>query len=1013
MRPFLLVAFLAIAASVARLALALLAAFQRADDAWLKVAGIALAMTLLHLAAIALARREGRIERAAWIIAAGQLVGGIAIAAVVADTWLLGLPLLAIIPLEIALAVGTQRTPIATILALLGVASMVGIELLDPNGRILNATEHPLTLMLPAAVLALHAVAVGVVLWRMRLRPDAPHHVRLSLATQLPLVLTGISVASIIIVTGVLISQIRASQIGEVERTFRTLADIHAERVGNALDEQIESLITLGRRSIILQEGVVAANVGYPDNEADQEAMLAEREAQWRSEPDSSEFVLQYRSSALALELSRFRGEDLLHDNVILTDRHGGLVAVQGAKPAEFDLSDNAWWLGAWNDAQSDVYIGDLTQDAEREVAAVSIAVGVLNPQTNVTIGVLASTYDLSGIQRDVMLANDQLDADVHLLAADGHVIAGPGGEPIDVASAGPAEADADGTVQARASLTTTGVVHRSALAALGWQIAVSDSEANALAEVTRSTEVAILVGLLAIALGVMAATAAARPITRPIEGLTATAAAIAGGDLDQRASPAGPVELTTLAEAFNTLTARLRSLISGLQNEVAQRTGQLQARVDQLATLNRITQTVSSVRDLDTAPRFVAEELTSLFDARISWIALRDGHSGELETMAEHLRPGEAGGTATLDRLLADTAVSGRLEASGRSLVASVASGGSTPDAELLQALGGEGLMVVPLQARGELIGALGIVIDQPGREFTSNEVALAETIAGQVASAVENSRLFIEMQEAKEAAVAANDAKSAFLTNVSHELRTPLTSVVGFAKIIRRRLDERVFPVVPSADARAARAVEQVRSNVDIIVAEGERLTTLINNVLDLAKIEAGKVEWKMEPVDPGTIVDRAVAATASLFEEKGLSLHHEVADDLPQVTGDRDSLIQVVINLLSNAVKFTANGHVTCRAERGTEEVIVSVADTGMGIAEDEQPRVFEQFAQVGDTLTGKPFGTGLGLPICKQIVEHHGGRIWVESTPGVGSTFSFTLPIRTAAVEGVVDLETPVA
>ena len=183
-----------------------------------------------------------------------------------------------------------------------------------------------------------------------------------------------------------------------------------------------------------------------------------------------------------------------------------------------------------------------------------------------------------------------------------------------------------------------------------------------------------------------------------------------------------------------------------------------------------------------------------------------------------------------------------------------------------------------------------------------------------------------------------------------------------------------------------------------MEIIVAEGERLTTLINNVLDLAKIEAGKFEWVMEPLSVDTIVDRGVAATAGLFEEKGLDLTHDVADDLPLVVGDRDSLIQVVINLLSNAVKFTDTGGVTCRARLLGDEVVISVSDTGVGIAEADQPRVFEQFAQVGDTLTGKPLGTGLGLPICKQIVERHGGRLWLDSTVGAGSTFSFTLPVR---------------
>ena len=340
---------------------------------------------------------------------------------------------------------------------------------------------------------------------------------------------------------------------------------------------------------------------------------------------------------------------------------------------------------------------------------------------------------------------------------------------------------------------------------------------------------------------------------------------------------------------------------------------------------------------------------------------------------------------------------------AGGRSLVVNrpQTDPSTEPIHDLLRSWGTECLLIVPLLSRGAVIGTLVLATDHAGREFTPNEVALAETVAGQIASAVENSRLFEEMQQAKEAAVAANDAKSAFLTNVSHELRTPLTSVVGFAKIIRKRLDERVFPLVPGDDPRAQRAVDQVRNNVEIIVAEGERLTTLINNVLDLAKIEAGKFEWDMEPLAVSTIVDRGIAATASLFEEKRLRLTRDVPDDLPSVVGDRDSLIQVVINLLSNAVKFTDKGSVTCRARREGDEVVISVTDTGLGIAVEDQPRVFEQFSQVGDTLTGKPFGTGLGLPICRQIVERHGGRLWVESALGSGSTFSFTLPIPVPA------------
>jgi signal transduction histidine kinase len=260
-------------------------------------------------------------------------------------------------------------------------------------------------------------------------------------------------------------------------------------------------------------------------------------------------------------------------------------------------------------------------------------------------------------------------------------------------------------------------------------------------------------------------------------------------------------------------------------------------------------------------------------------------------------------------------------------------------------------------------------------------------------------------EAQAARATAEAASTTKSQFLANVSHELRTPLTSIVGFTKIVRKRLDEVVLPALTAArdgaddDPKLDRAVRQVGQNLDIVAAEGDRLTALVTEVLDLEKIEAGKMEFRDEPVEVAEVVERATAATAALFETSGLELRRDVAAGLPQVRGDGHRLVQVVINLLSNAVKFTPSGSVTVRAATAADDpatIVVSVADTGTGIAPEDQARVFEEFAQAGDTLSETPRGTGLGLSISRQIVEHHRGRIWLESAPGVGSTFSFTLP-----------------
>jgi PAS domain S-box-containing protein len=243
----------------------------------------------------------------------------------------------------------------------------------------------------------------------------------------------------------------------------------------------------------------------------------------------------------------------------------------------------------------------------------------------------------------------------------------------------------------------------------------------------------------------------------------------------------------------------------------------------------------------------------------------------------------------------------------------------------------------------------------------------------------------------------------KTDFISTVSHELRTPLTSVLGFAKIIKKKFDDTIVPVVPLDDRKVQRTVTQVGNNIEIILSEGQRLTALINDVLDIAKMEAGKIEWHFELSDMGQVVKRAIAATSSLLEAKDLQIIEVIDEELPEVFVDRDRLIQVMINLISNAVKFTSEGSITCRVHQIDNRLSVSVADTGIGIAPEDLDKVFEKFKQVGETLTDKPQGTGLGLPICKQIIEHHGGRIWVESEVGCGSTFSFTLPISPTSAE----------
>jgi len=237
--------------------------------------------------------------------------------------------------------------------------------------------------------------------------------------------------------------------------------------------------------------------------------------------------------------------------------------------------------------------------------------------------------------------------------------------------------------------------------------------------------------------------------------------------------------------------------------------------------------------------------------------------------------------------------------------------------------------------------------------------------------------------------------DLKAAFLAAISHELRTPLTSLMGFNKLNLRRLVRQVRPHLAEAPDEARTALQNVLSDMEVMATEGERLGRLVNDVLDLSKLEAGKLRLNFEAVDVPTIVTGAVHATAALYSGRDLLVIPDLPEMCPECWGDRDRLSQVLVNLVSNAIKYTERGEIRIALAVGPKELTVSVRDPGAGIPPDEVPRIFERFRQAGDAQKGRPSGTGLGLPICRELIHLHRGRIWVETKLGVGSTFSFTI------------------
>ncbi|MBU3058957.1 sensor histidine kinase [Pseudomonas indica] len=247
-------------------------------------------------------------------------------------------------------------------------------------------------------------------------------------------------------------------------------------------------------------------------------------------------------------------------------------------------------------------------------------------------------------------------------------------------------------------------------------------------------------------------------------------------------------------------------------------------------------------------------------------------------------------------------------------------------------------------------------------------------------------------ELRAANERLQELDRMKDDFISTVTHELRTPLTSIRAFSEILNDN---------PELDAR------QRARFVAIIVKESERLTRMINQVLDLAKLESGRAEWHASELDLRTVIEDAVATTSQLLEERGASLTLQLPDEVPRVRADRDRLLQVLLNLISNAAKFCDRdaGRIVIVLQVLPDALQVDVSDNGCGIDPADQETIFEKFRQVGDTLTEKPQGTGLGLPISRQIIRHFGGKLWVNSARGQGATFSFSLPLAGVAEEGV--------
>jgi signal transduction histidine kinase len=290
---------------------------------------------------------------------------------------------------------------------------------------------------------------------------------------------------------------------------------------------------------------------------------------------------------------------------------------------------------------------------------------------------------------------------------------------------------------------------------------------------------------------------------------------------------------------------------------------------------------------------------------------------------------------------------------------------------------------MTIPLIVGDELLGVLDLQSDVRNH-FTEDAVRIHTTLATQVAVAWKNANLYAEQLETAKRLREVDRLKSEFMASMSHELRTPLNSIIGFSDVLLEGMDGPL--------------TERMTEDVTLIRDSGRHLRELISEILDMSKIEAGMMELRYEVVNVPQIAREIVATARSLSYPKELDIQLNLDPKLETIEADRTRLIQILLNLMSNAIKFTNVGKVSLIMSDTGENLQVAVEDTGIGIEEEDIPIIFEQFRQIDGSLTRKAGGTGLGMPISKSLVELHGGEMWVESQPGVGSTFGFTIPKR---------------
>ena len=517
----------------------------------------------------------------------------------------------------------------------------------------------------------------------------------------------------------------------------------------------------------------------------------------------------------------------------------------------------------------------------------------------------------------------------------------------------------------------------------VGWTVLVERPLAEAYAPFMASLARTAAILLIASVMAIGAAVRLGQRVLHPIEVLRRGAAHLEAGDLDTRLRLKTGDEFEELAEDFNRMAARLKESHDDLERKVGIRTRELAQSVEELRALGEVSQAVNSTLDLETVLHTIVAKAVQISDTDAGTIYEYDETRGEFAVRATHgmtpdLIAAIAGFRIRIGELVIGRAAAQRVPIQIPDLSELPAS----PQLQIVIKAGYHAMVVVPLLSPDRIVGALVVRRRQPG-VFAQPIIDLLQTFAAQSVLAIQNARLFQELEEKSRQLELESKHKSQFLANMSHELRTPLNAILGYTELI--------------LDNLYGETSDKMRGVLDRVQTNGRHLLGLINDVLDLTKIEAGQLTLALNEYSLNDLLHNVYTSLESLAAEKQLGFKIEAAPDLPRGRGDERRIMQVLLNLTGNAIKFTDAGEVTIKASARDGAFTVAVRDTGPGITPVDQIRIFGEFQQVDASSTRTKGGSGLGLSIAQRIVDLHGGRIWVESRVGIGSTFAFSLPI----------------